>query len=430
MLGSEEKFLLPGKNLRTDYFAKTACDNATLDHFSQPVETKSDSEEIPCQSISHKNADEDTVYAGDEHSISQVETENSTKIDTLEMQTTPSFSDTNDDTSELLPSNSNQLSGLSSAAESVKIVEKSPTFKLTEEINECLNKFFSSDLALGKCTDAQQKYILQYGNALVKNGNKPKWAAQVCASMVILYSENMEQCIPKKIDIAGTVSSKKDTAMRKAAQKQISQKMKSHGASYKHILLYIRAQRLSSWHNGTHKMRAFLWKQRQNPDDISNVFISSVVGIEKIKKAFPGQMSSAEVIEFTKSVAMYKAFVAITLSRVNEPNTINHENLTCSLQRGLVRRSLVENYPEYSKIKEGGTVCLKKNGIADSTSLGNPPSAFTGKGTDVHQMNVGFERILVLYFMVPEMCKDVKGNEHEIICDLINISAKIKACHN
>jgi hypothetical protein len=270
----------------------------------------------------------------------------------------------------------------------------------------------------------QQAYILQYGVDMIRDGNKPEFAAQVCASMAILYQNGIESVLPQEIDIKSTVSSSTDIKMRRVATKQLSDIMAANGANYKIISSYIEDQRTSSWQKGALVMKSFLMAQRQNPDDVNSIFVPKIVE-KKIRSAFPGKMSPLQIAEFTKSVAMYKAFTAITLSRLNMPEFINHETLTCSLQRGLGRKGLIESYPGYPNIPIGTPFRLPKNGIADSTSLGPPPPNFTGKGSDVHQMDVAFSRILVLYFMSEEMCKGVKAHEHEITCDLSNVFATI-----
>jgi hypothetical protein len=60
---------------------------------------------------------------------------------------------------------------------------------------------------LGQCTPEQQAYILQYGIDMIRDGNKPEWATQVCASMAILYQSGIEAYIPAEITIENNQTS-------------------------------------------------------------------------------------------------------------------------------------------------------------------------------------------------------------------------------
>ncbi|MDR1366419.1 MAG: hypothetical protein LBJ13_00720 [Puniceicoccales bacterium] len=268
------------------------------------------------------------------------------------------------------------------------------------------------------CTPEQQVYIKEYARQMIEGGDKPEFAIAVCKDMALLYQEGIDRTMPDAINVAGTA--KNDQQMRTNAVAQLRDIMKANGGDYGTIASYLRAQQEGSDKALSVVMRYFLMQQRQNPGEERFLAINE----GKMKEAFEAFEGNTE--EYAKTVAMYKAFTAIALNKVGFEGR-NPQNHTCTVYRGMSTEALNAAYPGYDQKRDGDTFTIKHNPL-ESTSIGGPIDTFNGPGKDTHTTEVPFSRVLVAYFMSPEMCASFCATEHEFICDLVGIPAKIK--HN
>jgi hypothetical protein len=328
---------------------------------------------------------------------------------------------------------------------------------------------------LGKCTPEQQTYIDQYRSEMIADGNKPEWAAQVCASMAILYQSGIEAYIPGQIDIennqtpddiqrsmtdpSSVVFAPQFIAQRAVATKYLADVMAANGADYGVISDYLKQQRFSSWNPSCRIMKYFLLQQlklqqlniEQGVDDIyyfeGNKRNDKSVGLPKLKKTYdkrfglPNHLQAARLDQYTKSVAMYKAYTAIALEKTQfaGKSLANH---TCKLQRAMARQDLTAGYGAYENVEVNGTFTGIRGGIADSTALGPPVHFLTRpeRKCDIHEMQIPFSKIHAAYFLSPELCyddvsekkNDIEhgyGGGHEFVCDLSRLPVKLIRKH-
>jgi hypothetical protein len=259
----------------------------------------------------------------------------------------------------------------------------------------------------GSCTRPQQTYIKEYARQIIEGGDKPEFALQVCQSMMLLYKEGMESLMPDAIDFRNIVENGNE--MRTQAIGQLTEIMAANGGNYMIMQRYLREQQLDSNSKESQEMRNFLMAQRQNPSE--ERFLSSPVMQDP---------------EYAKTVAIYKAFTAIALNKANFAGR-DPQNHTCTVYRGMPRDVLERNYHDYDQVQNGDNFTIKHSTL-ESTSIGNPIRMFNEIDSDTHTLEVPFSRVFVAYFMSSEMCGGMGRHEHEFICDLGDIPAKIK--HN
>jgi hypothetical protein len=259
-----------------------------------------------------------------------------------------------------------------------------------------------------KCTESQQAYIKEYAKQMIEGGDKKEFAMAVSEAMVLLYTSGIDELMFDEInfrDIAKT-----GAQMRADVIEKLTQVMKDNGGNYVTIGKYLLEQQIDGNCDASQQMRAFMMTQRQDPFE----------GRFSVSPKMPDDIS------YAKTVAIYKAFTAIALNKANFAGK-NSENHTCKVYRGLARKDLEETYTDYDgKVKEDGIFTMRHSTL-ESTSIGNPIQLFNGKGSDTHTMEVPFSRIFATYFMSPEMCGNLASvGEHEFLCDLAGIPAKIK----
>jgi hypothetical protein len=256
---------------------------------------------------------------------------------------------------------------------------------------------------------------LQYGVAMINDGNKPEWAAQACASMVILCQSDIEAHIPEKVVLedttdpnvihtsatqkTGTVFDEANIGMRAKAKEILSKVMLDCGADYSIIELYLKDQRSDSWRPNCRVLKYFLVQQQQDTSNLEDRYFFKGDGISpgpdaaktqfdkhfQPEDASGPEQSQKKMQTYSKTVAMYKAFTAIALMKCNFPGK-NLKSATCTLhqissqsaqlQRGMQKSALITAYQWYGDLKAGETFVGIKGGIAESTALGPPVIKF------------------------------------------------------
>ncbi|MDR1435110.1 MAG: hypothetical protein LBI77_01760 [Puniceicoccales bacterium] len=273
-------------------------------------------------------------------------------------------------------------------------------------------KCCSGKIDFGQCTPQQQIYIREYAGQMILGGDKPEFALEVSKAMAILYKSGIENQMPVEIHGDADVKKKAENVTNK-----LEQIMNENGGDYEIMKNYLKEQQLNINADESQAMRYFLLTQRQNPDEERYL---GKVSKEKMQEHFV-KFCGGDEKKYAKTVAIYKAFTAIALNRVDFTGK-NHQNHSCTVYRGLNRRFLEGNCPGYDQ-RQDNTFTINHNTL-ESTSIGDVVSGFNDLGKDTHEMKVPFDRIFVVYFMSPEMCGLLIG-EREFICDLQGIEAKI-----
>jgi hypothetical protein len=248
---------------------------------------------------------------------------------------------------------------------------------------------------------------------MIEEGDKKSFAIEVCRSMILLFKNNIENFMPENVDVNESLNDQQ--AMRRNAEKKLTEIMKENGGRYEIIETYIREQEVSSNASQSQAIQYFLLMQRQNPGE--DRFFSTPK--EKMEEHFLN-MCCENPEQYAKTIAMYKAFTAIALNKANFAGK-NPQNHTYAVYRGINRDTLNNTYPDY----DGKTQYTIKHNPLESTSVGGPISGFNGPGFDTHKMEVPFCRVFFAYFMSAGRCQSAHGFEHEFVCDLHGISATI-----
>ncbi len=344
--------------------------------------------------------------------------------------------------SQPIPTNSTIASPLPGGAEFHELIDK-----------ELKTTFSANSVTFDACTPEQQVYILQYMQSMIADGNKPEFAGQIGASMVILYNSEIEQYMPKlvkRLDAINTITNSDHISKRKQCKRCLTEIMKKHGADYDIAGTWLSAQQGNSWSNSSKAIKYFLLKQRSNPDEIPTRYYIQQEYYNGVKNAIRNFERSYNCLKnpsvlgkryddscYGKSISFYKAFTAIALKKSSIPY-VSSENHICVVKRGDKLEEMEKHYPSetWKRTKlTNGDINISPNvlgGIADSTSLGVAASAFSGPGFVSRIFEVPFSRIHAVYFVSSELCCDesssLKNNyakELEVICDFSCLPSKI-----
>jgi hypothetical protein len=286
-------------------------------------------------------------------------------------------------------------------------------------------------------------FIMHYGVSLLKDGYKLEFALEVCAAMMFLYEEGMEDLLPRNIgSVSDVVWAPIYVSMRKRASDKLKEIMKKYGANYKCIRKWCIAQQRSSWSDASYAVKYYLLQQRKDMSfDFNNIYYINKLSLEEIGKISERFFSNSKIEPeiFYNSIILCKALTAMALNKLELPGIINHETNTCIVQRGMRRKALVE-VNGYDAIKEGEIFSgPMKQGIADSVALGAPPPMFSNSAFfDVIEMEIPFSRFHFAYFLFPDFCKDNKckdrfislkaeePSQHECLCDMSSLPVKLR----
>jgi hypothetical protein len=337
--------------------------------------------------------------------------------------------------------------------------------EISAQLTQSIRDF--ATISLERCSPEQrslrqQDFIIQYGMDMIRDGNKPEFAAQVCASMAILYQSGIEAHIPDQItlednqtpdaikrsmaDPTSVVFAPQFIAQRAVATQRLTGVMADNGANYDIMKNYLIQQGYFSWSEASCVMKYFLLQQRVNATQDENTYhleCAGFVTLENLRDQYneyfelPDNLNENLLNQYTKTVAMYKAYTAIALNKIQFKGK-DSTHRTCQLQRAMVRKKLIKSCkPAYKDVKEGETFAEMKGGIADSTALGPPVHFFTGPEYDIFEMKIPFFRILAMYIMSPELCcdNDLKRKNdtkigaavaHEVVCDMHETPLELK----
>jgi hypothetical protein len=287
---------------------------------------------------------------------------------------------------------------------------------------------------------------MRSGISLLKEGYKMEFAVAICRAMILLYKGGIEDLLPKDIgSVSDVVYAPEYVVMRIRVTDKLKEIMKNNRADYEYIKQWISGQRRNSWCPVSCAVKYFLLQQRVKPaEDFENIYFfagrsldgydgQTLNGLRKQSEKFFSN-PNIERNTFENSIIMCKAFTAIALNKLELPRRVNHTKNTCTVKRGMQRKSL-EKTPGYAKVQEGGVFSgPMKQGISDSVALGAPPPGFTLPFcSDVIEMELPFSRFHILYFLHPEFCSDniykyKKGlaSQHECLCDMSKLPIKIR----
>jgi hypothetical protein len=311
-----------------------------------------------------------------------------------------------------------------------------------------------NSISLGQCNSTQHSYIIQYGMDMIADGNKPEFAAQVCASMAILYQSGIDGTIPETALPLKTIYNIDDIKKRAEIKELLSNTMSRYGADYTIISKWLESQQGNSWSPASKGVKYYLLQQCANADEIDGRFYlkqhefkSPKAAVDNLRSNYESFMKQHNVSDkcYAQSIAMYKAFTAIVLAKTKVESYIFPDQQKCKVVRGDNLKSMQKDYPGEPWVRPRGnrgelTFSDKiRGGIADSTALGAAASGFSGTGIATRTFMMPFSRIMAVYFISPELCcdpggtasaiteasitqsikqlKDKYGREREVICD-------------
>jgi hypothetical protein len=235
---------------------------------------------------------------------------------------------------------------------------------------------------------------------MIDGGDTLEFATQVCESMITLYKNQIDKLLPNSIDPNGTVLNPEDQRMREAAVAKLSEIMQANGADYGIIADYLNAQQRDSNNDSSNAMRYFLLTQRQDGDAMENNYYLARKTRQDLETIFNRVASGGEE-QYAKSAAMYKAFTAIGLNKINFEG--KNANQTCNVSRG--------------------TTCeVAQHSSLESTSIGSSATMFSNG--IVQKYEVPFSNVFTAFFLSPEMCSDRNittfqaADEREFMCNL------------
>jgi hypothetical protein len=301
----------------------------------------------------------------------------------------------------------------------------------------------SDTIPLGQCTSSQRNYIIEYGIDMIRDGNKPEFAAQVCAAMAILYQEGIERVLPASIALNGesleeAVKTITFTGMdmRKTAEARLSTIMEQNGADFKIINWWAsRFQRFGPWEGIACAVRYVLANQLTNEAGTRHYLFED----ECIRCKYDYSVLVRNwKPKLLPSIAFYKAFTGIALHKIEIPWKVGN---TITVQRGFFIKGMQEKYPPAEQWETlGGEIAGLPGKTIDSTSLGTPAHQFSSPPSRVvlELKKVPISRVFSVYFMSSSFClddmefdtKEEKLNnqyvdEHEIVCDVSGIKGKV-----
>ncbi|MDR2812850.1 MAG: hypothetical protein LBB05_03640 [Puniceicoccales bacterium] len=183
-------------------------------------------------------------------------------------------------------------------------------------------------------------------------------------------------------------------------------------------------------------MRYFLLKQRRNSETINEDYYlgfysegsaktfqkSEESEMQKKFKKVYGERCNGDFEKYAKTVAMYKAFVAIALDKINFQGK-NSDDRTCEVFRGMAHETLCQADYSYIQRKTGDKIVMRHH-IAESTSIEGSLGFFSGGGMDVHKFHVPFAQVVAPYFLHLNL-SDFFGKECELVCNLNGLEAEI-----
>jgi hypothetical protein len=294
---------------------------------------------------------------------------------------------------------------------------------------------------LNGCIPAQQSFIIQYGLDMIHDGNKPEWAAQVCASIAILYQSGIERFLPPSIALAGeTLAEAIKTipvtgqTMRTNAEAQLETVMAQNNADLNIIKWWAsNFQRQSMWQEIGGAVRHVLANQLTNEVGVQHYSF----GDEHIAcKEHYDRLLPEWKTKLLPSIAFYKAFTAIALAKVEVPGKGDG---TITVQRGFNLANMQAQYPPPEQWNiVGGEITRLPGRTMDSTSLGPPSSLYSNEGNVVLEFKIPISRVFSAYFLSSMFCcddisfnsdkkkmDDIFVSEHEIVCDVSQIKGKI-----
>jgi hypothetical protein len=285
----------------------------------------------------------------------------------------------------------------------------------SDKLEELMQK-----IDFGQCTSQQQAYIKDYAWQMILGGDKPEFALEVATNMVLLY-QNKE--VIKTLASLGSADNINLQAIAKFEKDKLPSIINSNGGNYTIIENYIIAQVDDSNSPGTMPMQYFLLTQRRDAETDAAMQANYRLGRTSSKSITKADMelfyknicpSKTDKEKYAKTVAMHKAFTAISLNAINFPGK-NATAGSCEVYRTMEHESLCEINQNYENAKVGDETIVLHN-IMESTSIGRP--VLEGSGRDTHTYQVPFARVLFAFWT---------SREHEFVCNLSGIPGKIKA---
>ncbi|MDR1232846.1 MAG: hypothetical protein LBJ75_01095 [Puniceicoccales bacterium] len=276
----------------------------------------------------------------------------------------------------------------------------------------------------------QLDYIGNYFASMVTEGNTVAFSMAVCLAMGILYKQGLERLLPQTID-ANTILDSSGAAMRERAVGLLAGVMGNNGGNYAIIQDYLfHQQEVGSLSDSSQALKYFLHSQirEESKHSIGNrvrFFLRGLTMEQLGSKYFAkmstcrAEMSTCRADQYIRSIVFYKAFTAIGLGNLLSV-TYNGNQIPLSTdpdgKRYIeVARAVHIDTVEACKTDASCPFDAAKSefplgtpiGIADSASLGDPPSAWVEKPEyETHRMPVPLSNFFAAYFLSPELCRE------------------------
>jgi hypothetical protein len=182
------------------------------------------------------------------------------------------------------------------------------------------------------CTDEQQTYMIKYVRQMIEDDDDPEFALAVVRYMVLLYEARIDEQIPKEHPPITDEERMQQFHKRISGIEQttLASIMDTNGGDYNFIIDYMGQQKDESAREANQAMRYYLLTQRQDGDVQGEYYLGKIQGRELTKEDLKGaydrffsdssgKKDSSKEKQYAKTVAIYKAFTAIALNKINFP---------------------------------------------------------------------------------------------------------------
>lgn len=164
-------------------------------------------------------------------------------------------------------------------------------------------------------------------------------------------------------------------------------------------------------------MRYYLLTQRQDGDVPGKYYLGEIrkeITKEDFRFYYDSCVRGSKEEAYAKTVAMYKAFAAIALNKIdNFPGKVSDAH-SCAVYRIMERETLCTANPGYERLSANDSVNISHN-VVESASISREVGQFGNEESDIHGYMVPSSRVLGVYWG--------DSREREILCNLSEIPA-------
>ncbi|MDR2628805.1 MAG: hypothetical protein LBC30_02330 [Puniceicoccales bacterium] len=275
-------------------------------------------------------------------------------------------------------------------------------------------------------------YIRDYFASMITEGNTVAFSLAVCLAMGILYQQKFEPLL-LQVEIDANTILDSGAEMRVRTVALLAEVMATNGGNYAIIQDYLfHQQEVGSSSDSSQAVKFFLYSQigEKFKYFIGNRarFFFKGFTMEQAERKYFAKTSTYGEQTYIRSMIFYKAFTAIGLGNLLKvtyngnqiPLTTDHDGKCYICVARAVRTDTLEalridtSYPfdvDKSEFSFG-----TPKGIADSASLGDPPTAWVQKTEyETHRMAVPISNFFAVYFLSPELCREGEASSRSMV---------------